>query len=347
MNNEDPLSNNPQSEQASTDVEQTTGQSINTIPNATPAQPLQQSVAQQPLPVQEPVIFSQPPIEQPQQPQFIGATPPPSSNTRSLKPFTYGGAALVLIAILGLTGFAFFVPNQADYNTAIDSYNKVVDANNKLVTHIEEFDKYLADSTNTPATQSKIEDDYQSYKDAFKELESLKALRDDETSKAYTNFSKKNDEYTKYLDGVLGSYEDIVGIDKDCSPDFNTIGDKVGDDITQLVPAYDEVIEPCKKALENLLNSDEDLISSFGNDSLAYLDNLRNSMQDLVKAYQSGNQTAFLAAQGELTQLDEEYLTRADKFGKDMEKESDDKSIKDAAHDFKDILEKKAKNSIF
>ncbi len=346
MNNEDPLTNSPVPEQPE----------LTTEPAVQPLEPtpvVSEQPLQSPTPIEQPVVTAtpqpvmppQPPVEQ--QPQFIGSAPTPPTNTRSFKPFIFGGIGLLIVAIVGIAAFSFFVPNQADYNAAIDSYNKVADANNKLADDIEEFDKYLSDSTSTPITKNRIEDDYQSYKDAFKEMKDLKALRDGETSEAYANLSKKNDEYTKYFDGVMGSYDDIISIDEDCSTDWNAVGEKVGDDITQLTSAYDEAVEPCKDVLENLQKSDEELIASLGKDALAYLEDVRSTVLDLVEAYQAGNQTAFLAAQGELAQLDEEYLTRAEKFEKDMKKESDDKSINDAAHKFKDVLEKKAKDSIF
>ncbi len=333
MNNEDPLTNSPIPEEPLPQQAQPTPE--------TPIQPapLQPSIPQTPIATQGPAIYSQPPIEQ--QPQPIGVSPAPTSNTRSFKPFILGGAGLALVVILGFLGAILYLPHQADYNEAIDTYNGVVDANNKLVTDLDSIT-----TGDTPETKTKIEKDYKSYKVAFAKLEGLKALRDGETNKSYASFSKKNDEFTKYFDGILASYDDMMKVSEDCSSDVSSALEQASD-INQIIPTYDKAVEPCKDALERLQASDNELIASYGKDSISFLNDVRTSVQDMVDAASTGNQTAYLAAEGEYTQLVDDFTATAAKFEKEMKKEGDDKSVNDTAHDFKDVLEKKAKDSTF
>lgn len=339
MNNEDPLTNNSTPQQPQPNAEPVAQQMQATPEFPEPSQPLQPSIPQAPIATQAPAVFSQPPIEQ--QPQFSTTLPNQPNNTRSFKPFIFGGVGLLLAALIGITAFTFFVPNQADYNAAIESYNDVADANNKLVADIDSIT-----TGDLPETKTKIEKDYKSYKEAFAELKDLKALRDGETNKVYANLSKKNDAYVKYFDGILATYDDMMKASKDCSSDTTTAIGQVTD-INQVVPSYDAAIQPCRDALERLQASDNELIAAYGKDSISFIDNSRAAIKDMVSAVQANNQTAYLAAEGEFTLLTKEFLSLVEQFEKDMKKESDDKSVKNAAHDLKDVLEKKAENSLF
>lgn len=342
MNNEDPLTNNPGSElePVPANIQPEPQEVPSQVPQQQPAEPYLSAQTPEELPIQQPVAV-QSPLSQPQ-PQFSETAPLPADpNTRNFKPFIFGGVGLFVAVVLGVMAFTFFVPNQADYNAAIDSYNDVADANNKLISDLDSIT--IGDA---PETKTKIEKDYSSYKEAFAKLKDLKALRDGETNKAYTSLSKKNDEYTKYFDGILASYDDMMKVSKDCSEDASTATQQ-SDDINQVVSDFDAAIQPCRDSLERLQASDNELIADYGKDTLSFIDDLRTMLQDMVSAVLARNQTAYLAAEGEYALLVQEFTGVVEKFEKDMEKEGDNKSVKKAADNFKDILEKKAENSIF
>lgn len=283
--------------------------------NKTPVEP--QAPAPEPTATPEPVIPA---------PQGQAPYPHSSNKTGLIVGIIAGvlviGGVVALILMLTMGGIS-----KKDYENYAKSVDTVRDEYKAASSDVTPYLSAILSGGTSRTTTEEVKELMSKYKTASEDLSKEKALKDEDIKKAYDAFTKKNDQFMKFVDSIVATKEQFSEANDKCGADrASGISTATPD---ALVSTYDAALGPCVTALDELAKVENKEIAEYAKKMAAVYREQRTLMVQLADAGKSGDAAAVSAARSKVSTQASKFNTVAREFSTSFRETTKNNEVKD------------------